>query len=136
LCYQFARKGESGFAGKLLHFSFLQALLPLYGVFVVNSPPIWLPLTLVSALAWKQRALSLHGWQLAFLLAVYCSAAFGGELWYVGWFTPFGYLLLSLWFQSSLQRKPMALCFGGALSFVVQLSRLHEWGKPFHRCKV
>ena len=105
LCYQFARKGESGFAGKLLHFSFLQALLPLYGVFVVNSPPIWLPLTLVSALAWKQRALSLHGWQLAFLLAVYCSAAFGGELWYVGWFTPFGYLLLSLWFQQAFKEN-------------------------------
>lgn len=117
LYYQFARKGESGFAGKLLHFSFLQALLPLYGVFVVNSPPIWLPLTLVSALAWKQRALSLHGWQLAFLLAVYCSAAFGGELWYVGWFTPFGYLLLSLWFQQAFKENRWRFALVGLCLF-------------------
>jgi len=105
LCYQFARKGESGFAGKLLHLLFLQALFPFSGVFAVNSPPVWLPLTLVSALAWKQRALSLRGWQLAFFLAVYLSASFGGELCYIGWFTPFGYLLLSLWFQQAFKEN-------------------------------
>ncbi len=105
LCYQFARKGEYGFREKLLHFLFLQALFPLYGVFAINSPPMWFPLTLVSALAWKRRVLSLHGWQLAFFLAVYCSASFGGELCYIGWFTPFGYLLLSLWFHQAFKEN-------------------------------
>jgi len=105
LCYQFARKSESGFVGKLLHLLFLQALFPFSGVFAVNSPPVWLPLTLVSVLAWKRRALPLCGWQLAFFLAVYCSASFGGELCYIGWFTPFGYLLLSLWFHQAFKEN-------------------------------
>jgi hypothetical protein len=107
LHFQFAAKVKimRGFEGLLYRFLFLQSLLPPAGVFVINSPPIWFSLTLVSILAWRRKFLPLHGWQMAFLLAVYCSAAFGGELSYVGWFTPFGYLLLSLWFHQAFKEN-------------------------------
>lgn len=102
---QFVRKGEIGFLGKLIQLLFPQSVLPFFGVFSVNSPPIWFSLLLASILGWKRKFLPLSGWQFAFILSIYCSAALGGELWYVGWFTPFGYLLLSLWLQQAFQEN-------------------------------
>lgn len=113
LHYQFARKGEVGIGSKMFHLLFPQSILPLFGVFVVNTPPIWFPLMLVSLLAWKRKTLPLSGWLLSFSLVVYCSAAFGGELWYVGWFTPFGYLLLGFWFRQAFKGVRRHLILAG-----------------------
>lgn len=94
---QFVRKGEGGLKVSLLRFLFLQSLGPLYGVFTINSPPIWFVLLAMTFLAWLRRLLPLKDWQVAFFLSAFLSAALGGELWYIGWWMPFGYLLLSLW---------------------------------------
>jgi hypothetical protein len=105
LYYQFAQAFEDGFFGTLLRLFFLPSLFPFFGLFVANSPPIWFSLTLVSFLAWKRKFLPLQGWQMALILVIYCSAAFGGEPWYFGWFTPFGYLLLSLCFRQAFKEN-------------------------------
>ncbi len=97
---QFSRKGEGGFKVSLLRFFFLQNLVPLHGVFTINSPPIWFVLLAMTFLAWLRKCLPLKDWQVAFFLSAFFSAALGGELWYVGWWIPFGYLLLSLWLHS------------------------------------
>jgi len=106
LGYQFARKAEAGLTGKL------RRLLstPSLGAFTINPPPIWFAFTLASVLMWlrMRKAMLLRRWQLASMLAICCSAGLGGEMWYIGWFAPFGYLVLSVWlhrgFQTNRQR--------------------------------
>jgi hypothetical protein len=109
LYYQFSYYGKGGylqsFSGVLSCFLFYQSFSSLFDLFIVNSPPIWFSLTLVSFLAWKRKFLPFQGWQMALILVIYCSAALGGKLSYVGWFTPFGYLLLSLWFQQAFKEN-------------------------------
>ncbi|MER3501618.1 MAG: hypothetical protein C4295_09150 [Candidatus Fervidibacterota bacterium] len=97
LLLQFARKAEeTDFAGIAVKMLFLQSLVPLFGVFPVNTPPIWFALIAVSLWAWHRHRL-FGGAQVAMWVALYVAAALGGEVWYVGWFIPFGYLLLTVW---------------------------------------
>ncbi len=110
LAAQFARKGETGWQGLLLKLPFLNSLVPFYGVFPVNTPPLWFGLLVVSLLAWWRRHFPLTSWQLGCFTAVYLAATIGGELWYVGWFTPFGYLLLTVWLRAfGAQHKALLL---------------------------
>lgn len=102
---QFARKGETGWQGMLLKFPFLTSIVPLYGVFPTNAPPLWFALVLISLVAWWRKRTPLRGWMTLCLSALYAAAAFGGELWYAGWFTPFGYLLLTIWLQATVKTE-------------------------------
>lgn len=97
LALQFARKGQGGLVVFLMKIPFFQSFLPLYGVFPNNGLPLWFPLIVLSLWAWWRKHSPLTGWQVAFLTMTYFAATMGGELWYVGWFAPFGYLLLTVW---------------------------------------
>lgn len=107
---QFARKGEGGLNITLLRLFFLQSLVPLYGVFPTNSPPIWFVLLVATLLAQLRKRLLSEDWQIAIFLTIFFSASLGGELWYIGWWTPFGYLLLSLWLRTIFVHFPQRAC--------------------------
>jgi len=135
---QFARKGEGGLIAVAYHLLFLQSFLPLYGVFPTNAPPIWSALAISSVWALARRHLPKNQWQVAFLAVTFFSSAFGGELWYIGWWTPFGYILLCLLLQTVFREQSKkawfsALCLlwvcwqlfkiGQAVAYVPQLKR-------------
>ncbi|MCX7967203.1 MAG: glycosyltransferase family 39 protein [Armatimonadetes bacterium] len=103
---QFVRKGEGGLSATLLRLFFPQSLVSLYGTFPINSPPIWFILLALTFGAWLRGSSPLKGWQIALFSMAFLSAASGGELWYIGWWIPFGYLLLSLWLQFILEHFP------------------------------
>lgn len=94
---QFARKGEGGFTLFPVKSMFLTASIPFFGVFPANSPPLWFALSFLSLWAWLRKKTPLGSWQTFSLLAIYAGGSLGGEVWYAGWFAPFGYLLLTVW---------------------------------------
>ncbi|MGQ9463108.1 MAG: glycosyltransferase family 39 protein [Candidatus Fervidibacter sp.] len=94
---QLARKGEGGFAPFPIKSMFLTGSIPFFGVFPANSPPLWFALSTLSLWAWLRKKTPLEIWQTFCLLAIYAGGALGGEVWYAGWFAPFGYLLLTVW---------------------------------------
>lgn len=104
LSMQFARKGEKGILLLALQILFLQSLLPIFGVFPINALPLWFALVVASILSIWRKNSPLTGWQTACLVIPYFSSAVGGELWYIGWWTPFGYLLLSLWLSKTFEK--------------------------------
>lgn len=100
LAAQFIRKGASGLTPMALRLLFLHSAMPLWGVFKTNALPLG-SILLVGSLvaAWRRNPL-FSRWQIAALFATYTAAAIGGEFWYVGWWTPFGYLLLGRWLHA------------------------------------
>ncbi len=101
---QFARKGETFFLFLALRIIFVESLLPLYGVFPVNTLPLWVALVVASILSIWCKNSPLTGWQTACLVIDYFSSAVGEELWCIGWWTPVGYLLLSLWLNKTFEK--------------------------------
>jgi hypothetical protein len=97
---QFLRKGEAGLEAIGLRLLFLQSLLPLFGVFATNMLPIWFPLVFLSLWSLGRKSSPLTLWQTSALSATYMAAALGGEVWYIGWWTPFGALLLGCWLNA------------------------------------
>ncbi|MFN3420260.1 MAG: hypothetical protein ACK40X_00865, partial [Armatimonadota bacterium] len=113
---QFARKGEMFVLFIVPRILFMQSLLPPFGVFPVNSSPLWFALIVVSILSIWRKNSHLTGWQTICFLTAYIASALGGEMWYVGWWTPFGYLLLSLWLNATFTKLSkrsllLVLCF-------------------------
>ncbi len=72
-------------------------LLPIFGVFPVNTPPVWLGLVIITGVSVLRRSRFFTGWQALAFSVAYFAAAFGGEIWYAGWFTPLGYLWAGMW---------------------------------------
>ncbi len=65
-----------------------------FGVFPTNAPPFLPFVVLCLYAAWRYRALP--RWQAFALALAYMAAALGVEIWYVGWFAPFGYLAIAM----------------------------------------
>lgn len=108
MALQFQRKGEGGLDALMLRLLFIASLIPIWGVFPVNSPPIWLGLICVTVIALKRRISPLTDWQVFVIATAYLAAAIGGESWYVGWFVPLGYLMTGLWSNAFLERQRLA----------------------------
>ncbi len=104
LWLQFAQKSKNGLFIVLPRALFLQSFLPLFGVFSTNVPPIWFALVALSVWGWMRKHLPIKSWQIVSLSMTYFSAAIGGEPWYIGWWTPFGYLWLCSFLQFGLER--------------------------------
>jgi hypothetical protein len=94
---QFARKAMFADRPFWLSVLFTQGIFGVFGVFGVfpTNAPLSLPfVALCLYAAWRHRALP--QWQAVALTLAYIAAALGGEIWYVGWFTPFGYLAIAV----------------------------------------
>ncbi len=89
LALQFARKGN--IASRILLLLLGRAsLLP---AFSINTLPLWGVWLLLGI---QKRTLSLSlAWQHYLIAVAYISVLIGGEPWYVGWYLPLSYLLLT-----------------------------------------
>lgn len=91
------RKGERSWESRMAWFLFLFTWRSFLGLYPSNSPsPFWAVTAIMGFVAYWRRHFPIAGWQFAALGAAYLAAASGGEATYVGWFTPFGFLLVSL----------------------------------------
>jgi len=65
------------------------------GAYPSNSP-LWIALMLLTSWAGIRKHLSIKGWQWGVIWIAYLTGYLNRHPWYAGWFTPFGYLVLSL----------------------------------------
>jgi hypothetical protein len=68
--------------------------------------PPWISIFGATALMVKRGVFSLHRWKWLALFVAYLTAALNAEMWYFGWFTPFGYLLTVAFLLSLLRLQP------------------------------
>jgi len=79
----------------LVWLSGVHVITNLLGIYPSNSP-LWIAVLSMLAWAWFRRHLNLPFWQWGLFWVAYGAAYINPHPWYVGWFTPFGYLALAL----------------------------------------
>ncbi|MCS7191461.1 MAG: glycosyltransferase family 39 protein [Armatimonadetes bacterium] len=98
MALQFQRKSERGFLERfLLVFSMKRLMI------------VWLVMLLATAIAFKFRRSPMMVWQAFIIGFSYLSTVFGQEMWYIGWFVPFGYLMTVFWLNASLRIPTMRI---------------------------
>ncbi len=73
----------------------LNGVRSLVGLYPSNAP-LWSAIVLMWAWAGIRRHVSLPIWQQGTIWVAYWTVFSGGHVWYIGWFTPFGYLTVVL----------------------------------------
>ena len=92
--------------GSVLILRFLggHTFLNLLGIYPSNSP-IWVAVLIVLTYAGIRRHLSAPLWQWGMFWVAYGAAYMNPHPWYIGWFTPFGYLALGLFAERVLRPR-------------------------------
>jgi 4-amino-4-deoxy-L-arabinose transferase-like glycosyltransferase len=101
----FQRKAERTALQFFAHALMLGGLGNIFALCPSNMPP-WISIFGATALMVKRGVFSLHRWKWLALFVAYLTAALNAEMWYFGWFTPFGYLLTVAFLLSLLRLQP------------------------------